>query len=137
VPKDKPKPRSGHAVGYCCPPKTTRFKKGRSGNPNGPPKGSKNLATLFHNELKQRVVISENGQRRTITKAEAAVKHLINRAATGDAKAIQATINLAKELGDLRLPDPQQQPTVQRITLKVFEKDLKTGERVRVRPMSS
>jgi Family of unknown function (DUF5681) len=41
---------SGYKVGYGKPPKTTRFKKGKSGNPGGRPKGSLNLqrATSQH-----------------------------------------------------------------------------------------
>ena len=97
-------------VGYGNPPKHSQFKKGTSGNKNGRPKGAKNLATLFHTALNQRVAISENGQRRTITKLEAAIMQLTNKAATGDAKAFQATISVLKELGDLKLPDTYQEP---------------------------
>ncbi len=32
-------------VGYCKPPKRTRFQPGQSGNPRGRPKGTKNLKT--------------------------------------------------------------------------------------------
>jgi hypothetical protein len=70
-------------VGYGKPPQHTRFKKGESGNPTGRPKGSKNLTTLLEKELKQRVVITENGRRRSITKQEAMVKHLVNKAVFG------------------------------------------------------
>jgi hypothetical protein len=82
----------------------------------------------------RRVAISENGERRTITKIEAAIKQLANKAATGDPKAIQAMLNIARELGDLKLHDPSQQPQSRTFTLRVFEKDIATGEYVRVKP---
>ena len=75
---------SDYPVGYRKPPQHTRFKEGESGNPSGRPKGSKNLTTLLEKELKQRVVVTENGRRRSITKQEAMVKHLVNKAVSGD-----------------------------------------------------
>ena len=129
--------RSEYKVGFGRPPRATQFKKGVSGNKKGRPKGSKNIATLFHAEMYQRVAITENGERRMITKVEAALKQLINKAATGDPKAIHAMINISRELGDLRLPDTLQQPQERRFTLKVFEKDLGTGDYVRVKPGTS
>jgi hypothetical protein len=39
--------------------------------------------------MNERVTINENGQRRRITKQEAAVKQLANKAASGDKRAIQ------------------------------------------------
>ena len=58
--------------------------------------------SVFHSELDERIPITENGQRRTITKLEATVKQVVNKAATGDAKAIRTLIQLLKELGDLK-----------------------------------
>ena len=78
-----------YEVGYKKPPQRSRFKKGESGNPNGRPRGSKNLATLFEKELRQRVVVNENGRRRSITKQEAMVKHLVNKAVSGDRRLLQ------------------------------------------------
>lgn len=78
-----------YAVGYKKPPQRTRFRRGESGNPNGRPKGSKNLATLLEKELRQRVVVNENGRRRSISKQEAMVKHLVNKALSGDRRLIQ------------------------------------------------
>jgi hypothetical protein len=75
---------SDYPVGYGKPPQHTRFKKGESGNPSGRPKGSKNLTTLLEKELKQRVLVTENGRRRSISKQEAMVKHLVNKAVSGD-----------------------------------------------------
>ena len=80
-------------VGYRKPPKTTRFQKGQSGNPKGRPKGSKNLSTLLEEEIEQPVLITENGRRKKITKRRASMKQLVNRAASGEHRALQILIN--------------------------------------------
>jgi Family of unknown function (DUF5681) len=82
-------PIKRETVGYGQPPRQTQFRKGRSGNPKGRPKGSRSLATLMGNALNEAVVINENGRRRTITKGEALIKQLVNRGAAGDARSIQ------------------------------------------------
>lgn len=76
-------------VGYGKPPAETRFQKGQSGNPNGRPKGSKNLATIVRQAANERVTIVVKGKQRSITKLEAAAKQLANKAAQGDLKAMQ------------------------------------------------
>jgi hypothetical protein len=75
-----------YEVGHGRPPAEYRFKKGQSGNPKGRPRGSKNLMTLMEHELEQQVPVQENGHRRKITKREAMVKQLINKAVLGDLK---------------------------------------------------
>ena len=80
---------SGPPVGYRKPPAHTRFKKGQSGNPKGRPKGSLNLSTVLVRTLREQVVINEGGQRKTVTKLEAAVKQLANKAASGDLGALR------------------------------------------------
>jgi hypothetical protein len=77
-----------YSVGYGKPPQHARFHQGQSGNPRGRPKGSRNLSTLMAKALNEPVVISENGKRKRITKREAVLKQLVNKAASGDAKAI-------------------------------------------------
>lgn len=81
-------------VGYGNPPEHTRFKPGQSGNPRGRPKGTLNMATVLERTLREKVVINENGRRNTITKLEAAIKQLVNKAASGDLRALRHLADL-------------------------------------------
>jgi len=87
---------STYEVGFGKPPTQSRFKKGASGNPNGRPKGKRNLVTVLERTLRETIVIEENGMRRTVTKLEAAVKQLVNKAAAGDLIALRHLTALAK-----------------------------------------
>lgn len=71
------------------PKKDTRFKPGKSGNPKGRPKGSKNRATLLEEVVNVRIRVSENGQHKNVTKLEAGYTQLANKAASGDLQAIK------------------------------------------------
>jgi hypothetical protein len=86
---------STYEIGFGKPPAHSRFRKGLSGNPKGRPKGRRNLATVLERTLQERVVINENGVRRTVTKLEAAVKQLVNKAAAGDLAALRQLTALA------------------------------------------
>jgi len=94
--EDKPE----YAVGFGKPPRRTRFCKGQSGNPKGRPRGAKNLATLMEKVLKEPVVISENGKRRRITKREALIKQLVNKAIAGDPRSIKLLLAELREIDD-------------------------------------
>ena len=85
---------SDYEVGFGKPPAGTRFQKGQSGNPKGRPKGTLNMATVLARTLREKVVINENGQRKVITKLEAAVKQLVNKAASGDLRALRHLADL-------------------------------------------
>lgn len=85
-----------YEIGYGKTPRGTRFQKGRSGNPKGRPKGKPNLASVLEKALREKVVINENGQRKTVTKREAAIKQLVNKAASGDLRALQQLAALAR-----------------------------------------
>ena len=88
--------------GYCNPPKHTRFKKGQSGNPRGRPKGALNMATVLERTLREKIVIDVNGKRKTVTKLEAAINQLANKATSGELKALQllaALVRSAEERG--------------------------------------
>jgi hypothetical protein len=92
------KENNHYAVGYGKPPTHSRFQKGQSGNPKGRQKGSKNLSTLMERALDEPVTIKENGSQKIITKREAFLKQLVNKAASGDLRSIQLAINYLQQL---------------------------------------
>jgi hypothetical protein len=88
--------RTSSGVGFRNPPRSTRFKPGKSGNPKGRPKGSRNFDTALAKELRTRVTITENGRQRRATKQTAIIKQLTNKAAGGDMKATQTIIKASQ-----------------------------------------
>jgi len=94
-----------YAVGYGKPPRHTRFEKGRSGNPKGRPSGSKNMSTLFTEALNETVIIAENGGRRKISKRQAIVKQIVNKAAKGDWRCTKLLLELPQETGSPTEPE--------------------------------
>jgi hypothetical protein len=106
---DKKNPPTEYEVGYKRPPKTTRFQKGQSGNAKGRPKGAKNFATVLSAELNARITVTENGVRKTISKREAAVKHVVNKAASGHLPAAKMLLDQERySEGELILATPVQ-----------------------------
>lgn len=89
-----------YEVGYAKPPMHTRFQPGRSGNRNGRPKGVPNISTILSQAANEQVVVTERGARKTITKLQAAMKQLANKAAGGDARATKLLLQLMKEYGE-------------------------------------
>src|SRR5208337_5675526 len=83
-----------YEVGYCRPPLATRFRPGQSGNPRGRPKGTRNLRTVVAAAAREQVEIKDNDRPRRITKLEAAVKQLVNRAAKGEERATRFFLDL-------------------------------------------
>jgi hypothetical protein len=51
-----------YEVGNCKPPKHSQFQKGKSGNPKGRRKGSKNLKTLIREEFLKPITVVEKGK---------------------------------------------------------------------------
>jgi Family of unknown function (DUF5681) len=95
-----------YQVGYGKPPKETKFMKGRSGNPKGRPKGSRNLASSFIEIGRERITVTEAGRTRTMTKADAVVYQLTNKAASGDPRARREYFQVHKML---QPPEPSEE----------------------------
>ena len=120
-------------VGYGRPPRHSQFTKGKSGNPKGRPKGSKNFGLVLEDELNTKISINENGKRKSITKREAVAKQIVNKAASGDTKAIPIVLNeaRAREKAGIGLEtDPSQRVEDQQVMSGILE-------RIRRRPGGS
>jgi hypothetical protein len=113
-------------VGYGKPPRNKRFQKGRSGNPQGRPKGTLNVATVLERTLRELVVINENGQRKTITKLQAAVKQLVNQAASGDLAALRQLMALVasaeERFSDAQTERPSLSEADQKVMAQILER---------------
>ena len=121
----EPESESGQSVGYGNPPRSTRFKKGVSGNPKGRPKGSLNVATVFMRTLREKVVINEHGLRKTVTKLEAALKQMVNKAASGDLRAFRQLVELAHEAEAKQSKLGTQEPSTSELDREVMDGILK------------
>ena len=83
-------------IGYGKPPASTRFRKGRSGNPRGRPRGRRK-APPYEAVLGQMVTIREDGVERRVTAAEAFLLHVTKRGLEGDGAAARAAMAAIEE----------------------------------------
>jgi hypothetical protein len=94
-----------YEIGYRRPPASGRFKKGKSGNPKGRPKGSSNFLVLLEHELGQSIVVNENGKKKTITRMQAMVKRIVTGALQGDLKALLTLVDILRRTGKFEETD--------------------------------
>lgn len=88
-------------VGYGKPPKATRFRKGRSGNPKGRPSGEENILSVFKRMATKRIKLREGDRWRTITMAEAIILQNYRAALQKNQIAMSNIMRLAEESGEL------------------------------------
>jgi len=109
-----------HKVGYGKPPKSGQFKRGKSGNPKGRPKGSLKLATDLAAELNELIMVREDGRARRVSKQRALIKSLMARALQGDVRANTALLALyARVITD---PPDDQECVVDNIELQILRR---------------
>src|SRR5438876_324596 len=89
----------GFEVGYGRPPLHSRFKPGKSGNPKGRTKQSRNMRTIVRQVLNEDMQIREGGRLRRMPAMEALIRTTLTRSFKGDPKALVSLIVLLKQSG--------------------------------------
>jgi uncharacterized protein DUF5681 len=97
--------RARYAVGYGRPPTSSQFQPGQSGNPKGRPKGTRNASSMARDALEGTTNVKVKGTWRKMTVRKAAYRSVGERAAAGDAKALDYLLSLESEE---RAPGPDQ-----------------------------
>ena len=116
-------------IGYARPPIASRFKPGRSGNPRGRPKNSRNLKTIIQGALTATVTLREGARKRSISKLEGIVLKQVESALKGNEKAALAALKMAAQVGLLDVPEGTAEP----LTLSASEQEM-VNELVLQRP---
>jgi hypothetical protein len=118
MPRDE---NGDYQVGYGKPPRHTRFVKGQSGNPRGRPPNAKNFKTLLNEALNQRLIITENGGRRKVSKRQAIITQLVNRSATADFRAMKILLDIMREIESQNEPASAETSAFSEADEKVLE----------------
>jgi uncharacterized protein DUF5681 len=117
-------------IGYGRPPEQSQFKPGKSGNPKGRPKASRNLKTIIRNALTSSVILREGEKKRSVSKLEGIVLRQLESALKGNEKAALTTLKMAGQVGLLDSGDvagdtPILSATEQAILNEIFDRSAK------------
>jgi hypothetical protein len=123
--EQNPRPRDG-AVGYGKPPAHTRFRKGRSGNPGGRPRGitAGRTTALALKELYRAVPVREGDKLIRMPAIQAVLRSKVALAAKGNGPAQRALIDIARTLEKEQVTGNEQVPTNKALS------DLETARRI-------
>lgn len=114
-------------VGHGKPPKHSQFKPGcPSPNPRGRPKGARNIATVLRDEMAQKITVTVNGKKTTITTLEGIVKAAAMKGLKGDPRPLIHAHELVNKLAQDRFRDPNE---VRHVTMVFEEEQIREMER--------
>ena len=89
--------KKDYDVGRGKPPVSGQFSKGKSGNPKGRPRGTKNLATDVEEVLTTKVKVQENGKSVKVSSQKAMLMRLREMALNGHVRSIALLLTLAEQ----------------------------------------
>lgn len=102
------KPEASYTVGYGNPPKDSQFKPGKSGNPRGRPKGSKeprisavsrdSLAKMFLRLARRKIKVTDSGSEVEMEAVEAISRSLQVKALKGDVRAQSKFLDMVSKI---------------------------------------
>lgn len=127
-----------YEVGYGKPPKSTRFKKGQSGNPRGRPKKlAPSVAGQVSRLMREQYSARVNGELVSMTGEEMIARRLMEKALKGDPKAFEKVHQLANQhQADIeRIATTEQNPkplVIELVHARIPEEECykKPGERI-------
>jgi hypothetical protein len=90
-----------NAIGYKKPPKASQFQKGRSGNPSGRPRKNPSIADVFRRVSRQTVRTNGPKGQQRMTKLEASITQVMNKAASGDLRATKAFMEWVSQFPEM------------------------------------
>jgi len=117
------------APGYKRPPKDSRFKPGKSGNPNGRPRGARGLKTDLDAVLRKRITIREDGELRHVSRQMALLLSLYEKAVHGDTKAATQITALVTKLDAAGTQQTSEPPPVSDNDRAIVEAFLRRNSR--------
>lgn len=84
---------SDEEVGYGKPPKSNRFKPGKSGNPKGRPPGAKSREIILRELLNSKITMRRDGKVRKITVIEGIFHKVVEDSLKGNIKSATFLLN--------------------------------------------
>ena len=90
-----------------------QFGAGNRANPNGRPRNGRSMYDEVARELQAKVTITENGQRKRVSKLAANAKQIANQGASGEIRAAKMAVDFALRAEKEREAPPEAQPLSQ------------------------
>lgn len=102
--------RPDESVGYGRPPREHQFKPGRSGNPRGRRKGTRNLLGVFKEVARQKLRVRIGGESRIVTLGEYVILANFYAARAKNQNAMDNMLKFAEQTGQFADLDKVTQP---------------------------